>query len=833
MNDRTQLGRTLTIAAGLVGVTGLLGVGALGALRRSLPRTRGRVAMSGLNAQATVYRDRWGVPHIYAANNEDVFCALGYVHAQDRLWQMELHRRTAQGGLAEIFGEVALSSDRFIRVLGFGRIARLEAELLDEETGALMAAYVRGVNHCIDTSRGRLPLEFTILGVQPRPWTIDDVVVFAKIMALNLSANWMGELLNARIVAAVGAERAAELQPRYLDDRALTVPSGIRYSPQIGEGAMRAFAEAAPFVDQDGVGASNAWAIGPARSASGHAMLANDQHLAITQPNIWYAAHLEGGDFSVAGGTIPGLIPLLTGHNARIAWGQTASAIDTQDLFIERFDAENPLRYRYRDEWLDAKVVREEIVVKGRSEPVIEEVRLTRNGPILDDVAAPQGSSLAAGRMRFGHDEVLQDPDPRYTNGLALRWPALTPSGSAFRAAIGLNKARDWDEFREALSHWDSPALNFAYADVDGHFGYALAGKVPIRRKGDGLLPVPAWQGDYDWDGFIPHAALPAAFDPPEGFVVTANNKIAGMAYRYHAVLHGSWLNSYRADRIGALLAARSDHDAESFAHIHMDVFSLPGRDLAALLADLTLNDPLQAQAREILLRWDGNLNPEQAAGAIYEALRYHLSHLVYIEIDTLLTEPAGLGAFGFLPGEFYLDRAFPGILRRAHESSDRAQPDAWLGRGRSWHAVLSEALATSVDELRKQLGDNPANWHYGRVHSFVLRHPLGGVPALTPIFNRGPWPVGGDSDTVNMGFTPRDSATGPVFKGASIRAIYEPGVWGESKAMLPGGQSGHPGSTHYSDMAKPWLTGQYHAMPWQRDEVIAAAVDKLVLEPM
>ncbi|NJM05167.1 penicillin acylase family protein, partial [Candidatus Gracilibacteria bacterium] len=313
---------------GWPGVTGLLGAGALGAMRRSLPRTRGRVAVPGLGGQATIYRDSWGVPHIYAASNDDLFCALGYVHAQDRLWQMELHRRTAQGGLAEIFGEVALSSDRFIRVLGFGRIARREVELIDDETRAIIAAYVRGVNHCIDTSHGRLPLEFTILGFTPRPWVIEDVVVFAKIMALNLSANWMGELLNARIVAAVGAERAAEIQPRYLDDRALTVPTGIRYSPQIGAGALRAFADAAPFVDHDSVGASNAWAIGPAHSASGRALLANDQHLAITQPNIWYEAHLEGGDYSVTGGTIPGLIPLLTGHNARIAWGQTASAVD-------------------------------------------------------------------------------------------------------------------------------------------------------------------------------------------------------------------------------------------------------------------------------------------------------------------------------------------------------------------------------------------------------------------------------------------------------------------------------------------------------------------------
>jgi penicillin amidase len=752
------------------------------------------------------------VPHIYAATSDDLFAAQGFVHAQDRLWQLELNRRVGHGQLAELFGPVALSSDRFARIMGFSRVVRQEAATLDDATRAALAAYVRGINSFLEHAGDRLPLEFSILRYRPRTWQIEDVLVWSKIMALNLSENWASEVLRARLVASVGAQRAAELEPRYPATAPTAIPHGALYWPNLGADAAQLAEEAAPFMGGSGFGqGSNAWVVGGNRSASGAPLLANDPHLGITMPSIWYETHLEGGSIHAAGASLPGIPGIIIGHNRRIAWGVTNGMSDVQDLYIERFDPTDRLRYQWRDGWERAELHREEIIVKGRTDPVVEEVRVTRHGPIISPLAE---SDTKAGAVVAGANEAL-----------ALRWTALSPT-AINRAGMQLMLAEDWDSFRAALADWTVPPQNFVYADVDGHFGYALGGAIPVRVAGhDGKLPVPGWSGTYEWQGFIPNHELPATLDPPQGFVVTANNRIAADDYPH--TVAAEWLNGYRAARITALIEATPRHDTTSFARIHRDQYSIPGHALVELAGRLPCSSLLHYDARDALAAWDGVLSADSVGGTIYGTLRYHLQRHAFPELADQLLTPVGLGTFASLPATMFLDRATPDLLRRLVNRDDR-----WLGSGRTWDAVLADAWAASVADLDARLGPDVRRWIYGRTHQLTLRHALGAVPALRPIFNRGPFPTGGDLDTVCMGHQPRDTAAGPAYVAPSYRHICDPSDWDRSLSIHPTGQSGQPGSSHYSDFAPLWLGTRYHPMLWSRAAVEQATVATLELEP-
>jgi penicillin G amidase len=845
MASLRRIGATAGIALGAA--AGLAGMGAMALLRRSLPRTSGTLRLPGLEAAVQVLRDRWGVPHIYARSSDDLFMAQGYVHAQDRLWQMEVQRCTGHGQLAEVFGPIALESDRFMRVMGFGRVARREAALLAGEARAAVEAYVRGVNAYIAQHAGRLPIEFTLLRLNPRPWESADLLVWGKMMALTLSKNWTEEILRARIVAAIGAERAAALEPSYPDDQPLIVPQGVAYRLSIGADALSAASAAAPFVGEIGSGqGSNNWVVGGARSASGMPLLANDPHLAIRIPSLWYENHLSGGGYHVTGVSMPGSPGVIIGHNERIAWGMTNGMTDVQDLYIERFDPADPTRYEFQGQWERAEIIREEIAVRGRSAPVVEEVRVTRHGPVITPLIPtndhrPPTTDHRSLRMEDGRsrmeDREAQDSHPPSSilhpqndgrsseeETLALRWTALDPA-RIVTSILELNRATDWDSFRAALADWTVPAQNFVYADVEGHIGYALGGDIPIRAKGDGRLPVPGWTGEYEWTGMIPHAELPHVLDPEEGFVATANNRVAGDDYPYP--LPAEWLSGYRVTRIRELIERTPRHDAESFARIQADLYSLPGREFAELAARLPVRSVPAQHARDALAAWDGELTADSVGGTIYARLREALLGAALAEIAAPRTTVVGLGLFVWLPGAEYAARTLPGILRRV-----AARDDAWLPAGHTWDEVLSDAWEATVAELRAEYGDDVRRWLYGRAHTLTLRHPLDRLPVLGKLLDRGPFPTGGDLDTVCMGYLPRKFAGPPFYSAPSYRQICDTADWDRSRSIYPMGQSGQPASRHYADMLEPWLQMGYHPMLWSRARVEEAAVARLTLEP-
>jgi len=750
---------------------------------RAFPQTSGLLAVAGLQEAVEVIRDRWGVPHLFARNTHDLYFAQGFVHAQDRLWQMEFNRRIAGGRLSEIFGAITLPTDRFLRTIGLRRAAEAEWAIQDAQSKAAAQAYADGVNAFISLYRGRLPVEFTLLRFRPEPWHPIDSVAYAKLMAWVLSGNWESEILRAHLVARFGPEGAPALIPPYPGDHPVIVP-------RTDLAAFRAAAvlrllDLAPA--RSGIGSNN-WVAAGARTETGAPLLANDPHLEASMPSIWYEMHLQGGGLNVVGATFPGTPGVIIGHNEHIAWGVTNAGPDVQDLYIEQFHPTDPTRYLYRNRWEKATVLEERIVVRGRRDPERLTVRITRHGPILNSV-----------------EEGL----PSF---LALRWTALTP-GRILSAVGKLNRARNWREFREALRDWTVPAQNFVYADRQGNIGYQLPGRIPIRARGDGLLPVPGWTGEYEWTGEIPFERLPSWYNPSRGYIVTANNRIAPPGYRY--LLGHEWDPGFRARRIETLLLEKPKHTVSGFQRIQMDVVSLPGQAMVRALASVRVSEDPAAWMLAELRRWDGVLAADSRPAAVYEVVRVTLPRLLFADV---------LGPDLF---KRYRDRSDAWTLAMTRLLNDPASP-WWGSRGRD--AVVAQALAEAYEVLRERLGTDRDSWTWGKLHVMRFEHPIGRVPVLGRILNATAPATGGDLYTVNnAGF---NATTFRQVVVASYRQIIDLADFDRSVSIHTTGQSGLPFHRHYKDFVPLWATGRHHPLLFSRPRIEAEAEGTLTLSP-
>jgi penicillin amidase len=745
-----------------------------------------------------VFRDRWGVPHIYAGSVKDAMFAQGYVHAQDRLWHMELARRAASGSLAEVFGPVALDADRLLRRVGLRRAAEAEFAQLAEEMRENVEAYAAGVNAFIEGNRNRLPPEFLILRFRPQPWTPVDGLTIGKFVGWTLSGNWDTEIVRSWIVERLGPEEAARMEPGYPVGAPLIVPPGAECRG-LGAPLLEELRKVQELVGAGG-GGSNNWVVDGHKSVTGKPLLANDPHLPLQMPSIWYEVHLNGGGANVIGASIPGVPGVIIGHNDRIAWGVTNTMTDGDDLFVEQINPDDPRQYAYGGKWVDGDLVREEIRVRGRREPVVEEVLVTRHGPII-------GPSI-----------------PGERRALALRTVVAEP-GQHAQSILLLNSAGNWEEFREALRLWPAPAQNFVYADVDGNIGYQMAGLVPLRAKGQGLVPSPGWTGEYEWKGFVPFDELPSVLNPPTHYVATANNKIVDDDYAYF--LGAEYLDGYRIQRIVELLEAREKHSLEDFRSIQGDIYSIPGRELAQHLLGLQPADQDARRALNFLRVWDCQLSPDSVAATIVEAFFLQmLRNTVAVKLGPLTDYFVGKEVHPAVPDSFYLQRSASWLLGLMKEA-----PADWFA-GRSWPEVMKQSLEEAVAALRRQLGEDMSRWTWGRVHYAPFEHVLGRVRALQPLFNRGPVPVGGDMNTVAQASYVGSRPFVVHSYTASYRQIIDLSDLNRSVAILPGGQSGHPASRHYGDMIDAWRRVEYHPMLFDRGEIERQAEGKLTLMP-
>lgn len=838
----------LWIVIALLALALILAAFGLYTVRRSFPQVEGTLQLPGLQAPVHVYRDGLGVPHIYAENEHDLFMAQGFIHAQDRFWQMDFWRHIGSGRLAEMFGESQVETDAFIRALGWPRIAEQEYALADEDTKAILEAYAEGVNAYLATRSGAsLSLEYAVLGLlnrgyRPEPWTPVHTLTWAKAMAWDLGGNMDAEVLRARMLRAFGPDRAADLFPPYPEESPVIVPGAPtleRADAPSPEAALALLPDLTPLARRaaaldallggrfSGLGSNN-WVVAGDRTATGMPLLANDPHLAIQMPAIWYENGLHcrpvGPDcrFNVVGFSFAGAPGVIIGHNDRIAWGVTNVGPDVQDLYIEKINPEDPNQYEVNGQWVDMEVRQETIQVAG-GDPVTVTVRLTRHGPILSDF----DEDLAA-------LDQTTDLDLPATYAVSLRWTALEPD-LILQSVLRLNIARNWEEFRDALRFWGAPSQNFVYADVEGNIGYQMPGKVPIRASGNGLLPVPGWTDDYEWVSFIPFDDLPYTFNPDQGYVVTANNAVVGPEYP-HLISLG-WDYGYRARRIVERIETASRPlTVEDMRDIQGDNYNAMGPVLVPLVTSLAYEDARLRAMADLLAGWDFRNDADSAEAALFNAFWHHL---ILATFGDEFQPPEGgetdvaaqiLGADD-IPSD---DRAFLVIERLVEDPQSPWWDDVTTPEMEDRDAILRRALAAAVEELDARLGTDPADWSWGALHTATFENQTLGRSGIAPIealFNRGPFPTGGGASIVN--------ATGWDFKDGyevrwlpSMRMIIDLSDFDRSRAIHTTGQSGHAFHPHYIDMAPLWARVEDAPLLWSEAAVQAAAEAHLVLEP-
>jgi len=763
--------------------------------------------LEGLKDRVEIRFDEWGIPHIEARTLADLFFAQGFVHGRDRGWQMRFNRLVALGRLSEVFGPMGLEMDRFARGVGWAEHARAGLERIPPPLRSLLEAYAAGVTAAFRC--GPSGIEDRLVPLPDFPWTPLHSAAWGLVVAWSLSWNWDSELCRVAMAQALG-ERAADLEPEAVFGETALFPETMGIEP-MAERLLSMYGALARWLGpREGIGSNN-WVVAGSRTATGQPLLANDPHLPLSLPNLWYEQHLvcEPEGFAVAGVTVPGLPGVVLGHNAAIAWGATAVLADTQDWFIERFDPENPLRYETPEGWAEAEVREIEIRVRGARAPERFRMRVTRHGPVLTDLLPeyePEGI-----------------PWPRA--GLALAW-AGAQAETWWEAILRLNRASGWEEFREALRRWPAPVLNFVYADREGHIGYQMAGRIPIRRQGHGLVPVPGWSGEFDWVGEIPFEALPFAFDPPEGQVVTANHRIVGPRYPYF--ISAEWMPDHRARRIRERLESTPALTAADCLTIQTDVVSLGALEWKPWLAQVEPGDADEAWLLAQVKAWDGRMDAGAVAPTVVAAVEWRLlRRLLEPRLRSAWRRYLGESLNVFLPGHSFY-RTAPHALRALLRRGD----PFWLGE-RPAVEWVAEAFREAVRWLRKRLGQDPTRWTWGRIHRVTLRHVLGQAPALAPLFNRGPFPLGGDGDTPLQAGFQGNQLGGSLGALPSWRFVADLSDWDRCLAVLPGGQGGSPTSRHYFDQFPLWHAGRARPMPWSPEAVRAHTRRIWTLEPI
>jgi penicillin amidase len=769
-------GRLAALLATLVVV---LLAGAYLYLRLSLPKTEGELLLTGLGSKVEVLRDRYGIPHIFAASAQDASYALGFVHAQDRLWQMEMSRRIAAGRLAEIVGPGALETDRFLRTLGVRRAAEANLRVLDSETRQLLEVYAAGVNAFI-ASGPVLPPEFWLTGARPEPWQPADSIAWGKMMAWDLGGNWRDELLRMRLAKTLPLARIHELLPPYPGEQVPLIADLKELYGSMERDAVR-LARFAP--DNDGLGSNN-WVVSGARSASGKPLLANDPHLGLTAPPVWYFAHLSAPGLNVIGSTLPGVPGVILGRNERIAWGFTNTGPDVQDLYIEKLDAGGG--YLTPDGPRPFQVVEEIIRVKGGESETLR-VRISRHGPVISDISRP-----------------AQDAAPR-GHVIAFSWTALAEDDRSMQALLKFARAREWDGFLAAARDYQTPQQNIVYADIEGNIGFIAAGRVPQRKPGNdlkGMAPAPGWQAKYDWAGYLPFEQLPRSFNPASGAIVTANHRITPPGYPHF--ISSNWDPPYRADRIQQLLDATPKHTAQSFARIQADVVSLAMR---ALLPKLLATRPRGEEARKalaLLAKWDGAMAPERAEPLIAWAWWRELTRAIYAD------ELGEAFRTNWLARAVFIGNVLSGDPVLARWCDDVRTPAV-----ETCAEVLALSLDAALADLGRRYGSDPARWRWGEAHLARHEHrPFGRQPLLAKLFDI-TVPSPGDAYTVNVGRSNLSDEASPFANrhAASLRAIYDLADLEKSLYIHSGGQSGNILSEHYDAFSKAWAKNEYIPM--------------------
>jgi penicillin amidase len=793
-------GIVLIVLIAIVAVTGALFVRSVA--RRGLPDYDATVELSGITGEVHVYRDSYGIPHIFAQNQDDLYRAVGYCMAQDRLWQMDLLRRVCTGRLSEIFGEDFVETDLLMRSLRMPEKSRMILESSDESLLQVAETFADGVNQYMETQKNRLPLEFAILRYKPDKWKPEHSIHLVGYMGWDLSLSWDTEVLLDKIQRRFGEEKSKELLPDMAFYKTFVYP-GFE-SKQVKLNLDSTLLNANRHLQELGLEVfrgSNNWAVSGDRSVTGKPILANDMHLGLNSPGIWYQMHQAvEGDLNVTGVVLPGQPFVVAGHNDRIAWGFTNVMVDNMDFYLEKINPENPVQYELNGEWKDMLVQNEEIKIKG-GKTAADELRFTHRGPIVSNF--------------YRIDDLA----------ISMRWTGNDDSNEMHTLYL-LNRAQNWDDFKNAMSTFKSVSQNTVYADIEGNIGLYCCAGVPIRKGGDTSALLPGWTDEYDWQGMVSFEELPRSYNPENGCVSSANNLTVNDEYPYY--ISRWFVLPNRIDRIREMLEEKDQFSIEDFKRMHADQKSKLVEKIRHIIISEVENSEklsiLERQALEMLSSWNGILVPASPEAAVFEKFLGLLIENLFL--DDLGEELYRDFISSSLLYEYAIHRFF--IKKESLWCDDKETE----GVEETCTDIIQKSFKDTVAALKDMLGADPKDWHWGKIHQLTLTHPLGNVKILDWLFkfNRGPYPVGGSYHTVCPSSYSFSNPFG-VTVGASQRHIYSLDDWDESLTVIPTGVSGIPASLYYCDQTKLYLGNQYHSDYFSRNLVQKNAKYQMIIK--
>ncbi|MGO1060431.1 penicillin acylase family protein [Planococcus sp. FY231025] len=740
---------------------------------KSSPQVEGELSVGVLDSNVIVTRDSIGVPHIEAESDADLYRAQGYVQAQDRLFQMDLSRRQASGRLAEVVGAAAVDRDKFFRAFSLRDAAEKSWEGYDADAKQVLQWYAEGVNAFMEEAKkeGKLSYEFALLGYEPEEWTPTDSLTIGKFMAYDLGGHWSSLAVRHWALNEFPEPKAKELFIQYPEDAPAIIAANKKQPVQVA-GAFDSSLVPPEF------NGSNNWVVSGDKTESGMPLLADDPHLGLSTPSIWYQMHLKSPEQNVSGVIFAGIPGIILGHNEKIAWGVTNVGPDVQDLYIETPNPEDPTQFLYEGEWEQAEVRKEPIKVKdGETEDF--DVLVTRHGPIISDVIYKE-----------------EDPGAQFS----MQWTALEPT-LELQAVLSFNKASDWEEFEAALEDFQAPAQNFVFASTDGTIAYKANGRIPIRKNGDGQLPVPGDSADYGWEGFVPFDELPTVVNPESGFIATANNEVVDDSYPYH--ISDFWAQPYRYERIAEVLEASDDLTKEDMIALQMDQKNLYAAEfLDEMMAEVQKETDRFDELFAMMAEWDQVDSRHQAAPLVFHKWIKQLP-------ETLLAESFPEDVFTLLPGKNHITDE---MMRDAFEGNEGAWIKEYGGTGK-W---LADALETSVREIEEEFGEDPEDWEWGEDHKLTFPHPLAGAsPIFAEFLNPDPVPIGGSNITVQAAAF---DSEGNVDHGASWRFVADLSDLSSAHHIVGPGLSGHMKSDFFHNQVDDWASGDYHETVLQEE---------------
>ncbi len=786
---------------------------------RLSPQYDGSVILPGLTDSVTVYRDERGMPHIYASCEHDLYMTTGYIAAQERLWQMDLVRRSAAGRLSEIFGTSYMPADIFTRCLQIYETSKGMLEAEDPAIVRCLQAYTDGVNAFISSAGKRLPLEFRLLSYRPEPWSNEDIVSIIGLMGWNLDyRNLAAELFIQQLINKLGIEKARELIPDWQATTNIAYPD-LKLSDTLLS-LTRSFVSSFQKVAELGIpslASSNNWAVSGARSETGKPLLSNDMHLSLTSPGIWMQMHqVIPGELNVTGVMIPGEPMIIAGHNEKIAWGLTNLRVDAIDLYAEKINPGNNNQYFFNGEWREF-TNKTEIIKEKRGNRDTVNIRFTHRGPLISGFIDLDTVYSRIKWLGFNYLRGLRNLEGV---ALSMKWSGFDKSDEV-RSIHLLNRAAGWDDFREGLKTFRSINQNFAYADTDGNIGLNAGGGIPVR-EGDGILIRDGTTEQYDWKGYVPFEQMPSILNPESGTVSSANNRTVSDDYPYY--ISHSFDLPYRINRIRQMLSEKTILGVEDFKTMLADQHSDYARLVVPYILRLTDRQErmtvLESEALNAIKDWDYDMNPALPAPTLLEFFRKSfIRNLLADELGDLYDQ------MWDICGEYYIYR----ILT--------AGPDGWVDNATTEEEetlddIVMLSFREAVGSLKKEQGSDPSRWQWGRIHTITFMHPLGSVRILESLFkfNSAEYPIGGSDHTVCPYFTYKSDFK--AVNGASMRYIFNTSDWDESYSVIPGGASGVPGSEYYLSQAKKYLDGGYFKDHFSDEAVRAAAIHTLVLKP-